>query len=111
MLGSCQALGGQKVPEGDRALPAAGGKRSWYARQHQNTRGPWLSCDNPVSFPLLSTYLISWLRVMPLCSKARVLNRAPPLPAVRLHFALTFAIGFDGRHQIRMNFYFISNEL
>lgn len=48
---------------------------------------------------------------MPLSSKARVLNRAPALPAVTLHFALTFAIGFDGRHQIRMNFYFISNEL
>lgn len=44
-------------------------------------------------------------------SKPQLLNRSPLLPAVVLHFVLTFAIGFDGRHQIRMNFYLLSNEL
>lgn len=48
---------------------------------------------------------------MPLSSKPQLLNRSPLLPAVVLRFVLTFAIGFDGRHQIRMNFYLLSNEL
>lgn len=40
----------------------------------RNSPRPGLSCDNRVSFPLLSTSLISQLRVMPLPSKARLLS-------------------------------------